>query len=66
MALTSLGEYTINNIIPACRGCNGSKNDKVFSEWYPKYKHYSKKREVFILKYLKYNKQNNQQLTFAI
>lgn len=60
--LTKGGEYTINNIIPACKICNSSKNNKDFLEWYPKYKYYSKKREKFILKYLGY-KDKEQQLT---
>lgn len=28
------GGYTQMNIIPACRECNGSKNDKYFEDWY--------------------------------
>lgn len=66
IALTRHGEYTVNNIIPSCRACNGSKKDKEFAEWYPKFRHYSKKREKIILNYLHYDKQNIQQLTFAI
>jgi 5-methylcytosine-specific restriction endonuclease McrA len=65
VSLTNGGEYTINNIIPACKSCNSSKNDKNFFEWYPTYKYYSKKRERFILDYLNY-KNNIQQLTLAI
>lgn len=65
LALTSAGEYTVNNIIPSCRSCNSSKNKYEFSKWYPKFRHYSKKREIFILKYLNY-KNNNQQLALSI
>jgi len=64
-ALSKGGEYTINNIIPACQKCNVSKKDKDFNDWYPKYKYYSKKREKFILDYLNY-KDGKQQLTIAI
>lgn len=47
------GEYSRRNIIPACHSCNSSKNGKGFLEWYPKYKYYSKERELFILRDLK-------------
>lgn len=52
--LTKLGEFTHNNIIPACKSCNSSKYNKDFSEWYPTYRYYSKKREKKILDYLGY------------
>lgn len=65
IALSKSGEYTHNNILPACRSCNASKNNKDFFEWYPKYRHYSKKREKFILEYLNY-KNNKQQLALAL
>lgn len=52
--LTKLGEFTHNNIIPACKSCNSSKGNKDFSEWYPTYRFYSKKREKKILDYLGY------------
>ena len=48
------GEYTHNNIIPACGSCNSSKRDKDFFEWYPNQDYFSKKREAAILKYLGY------------
>lgn len=57
--LSKGGEYTINNIIPACRSCNASKKDKLFSEWYPKYRYYSKKREKTILNFLNHEKDEN-------
>ena len=60
LALTRNGEFTINNIIPACRSCNGSKNNNDFFEWYPKYKYYNKKRKEKILKYLNYKKETQQ------
>lgn len=30
------GKYEVGNIIPACRHCNASKNDRDFEEWYLK------------------------------
>lgn len=60
------GEYTINNIIPACKSCNCSKNDRDFFEWYPRQKFYSKKREQKILKYLNYTKAGTQQLALTM
>jgi len=56
------GEFTNNNIIPSCASCNSSKNNKLFNEWYPKFKHYSKRRENKILNFLNY-KQGVQQLS---
>jgi hypothetical protein len=55
------GEFTINNIIPACKSCNSSKNNKCFFDWYPNYRHYSRCRERKILKYLNYDKSNTYQ-----
>lgn len=66
IALTKNGEYTHNNIIPACQTCNCSKGKKDFFEWYPNYMHYSKKRENFILKHLNYTNNGEQQLTIAL
>ena len=63
--LSKGGEYTHNNIIPACQSCNSSKNNKDFFEWYPKQKYYSKKREKKILDFLNY-KNGVQQLKLAI
>jgi len=60
--VTKDGEYSHNNIIPACKSCNDSKNAKSFFVWYPKFKHYSKQREQKILKYLGY-KNGIQQLS---
>jgi len=61
LALHKLGEHSHLNIIPACQSCNSSKGSKAFSEWYPTFKFYSKKREQKILKYLNY-KNGIQQL----
>ena len=52
--LAKNGEYTKNNIVPACPSCNVSKSDKDFFEWYPQQSFYSKKRERAIMKYLNY------------
>lgn len=59
------GEYSKDNIIPACKSCNCSKGPKDFFQWYPKYKHYSKAREKAILTYLGY-KNRTQQFTLTI
>ena len=56
IALSKGGEYTHNNIIPACRNCNPSKGDKDFFIWYPEFKYYSKERKNKILEYLNYKK----------
>lgn len=61
--LSKGGEYTHNNIIPACTSCNSSKHNKSFFEWYPNYEHYSKQRENKILNFLGYYKSNTQQLS---
>jgi len=62
--LTKGGGYTLSNIIPACKSCNPSKGNKDFFEWYPKYKHYDKNREQFILEYLGYIKDIKQLAPF--
>lgn len=54
--LAADGSYTIDNIVPACRKCNSSKNDSNFFEWYPKQKIYSVKRFNAIIKYLGYSR----------
>jgi len=65
IAVNNGGEYTHNNIVPACMVCNTSKNNKSFFDWYPKYRHYSKKREKAVLEFLCYDPNGYQQLKFA-
>lgn len=60
--VTKYGEFTKDNVIPACRSCNSSKNNRDFFEWYPTFEYYSKQREKKILEYLNYNKNKEQQL----
>ena len=59
--LSKGGEYTVNNIIPACKNCNSSKHDFDFFKWYRKQECYSEERERKILNHLGY-KNNVQQL----
>lgn len=59
--VVSDGNYTLNNIIPSCRRCNESKNDRDFFSWYPQQSFYSNRREAKILKYLNYVKPGEQQ-----
>lgn len=61
--LSKGGEYTINNIIPACASCNSSKQDSDFFDWYPKHESYSQAREKKILQYLNYESNKTQQLS---
>ena len=65
LALSKGGEYSHDNILPACGSCNSSKGSKDFTIWYPKYKHYSKKREKIIFDFLNY-KNNTQQLSISL
>lgn len=60
--LSKGGEYTVNNIIPACVSCNCSKGNRDFFEWYPRHKSYSQVREKKILEYLNYESNKTQQL----
>jgi len=60
--LSKGGEYTKDNIIPACKSCNSSKNDSLFATWFPRQLFYSKDKEEKILKYLGY-KNFKQQLS---
>jgi len=59
--LSKYGNYTKDNIIPACKTCNCSKNDKDFFEWYPEQEFYNKTREVKILNYLKLMEDENNE-----
>lgn len=43
------GGYVKGNIIPACRSCNASKNNKSLDEWYPLHDSYSIDREKKII-----------------
>lgn len=61
--LSEGGEYTHNNIIPACRSCNSSKNNSDFFEWYPQQEFYSKEKKKKILEYLNYKDERVQQLS---
>lgn len=46
------GHFTKNNILPACRTCNASKNNRDYFEWYSAQKFFSEERHLKILKYL--------------
>lgn len=46
------GPYSKENIVPACKRCNASKNKYDFKAWYMKQKFYSEYREERIIKYL--------------
>lgn len=63
--LTKSGEYTINNIVPACPSCNINKYNNDFFEWYPRQPFYSKFREKTILNYLHYQGQQQQLVLFV-
>lgn len=54
------GEFTVNNIIPACKSCNSKKHNSDFFEWYPQQEFYSKERERLILKHLKIRGENDE------
>lgn len=50
--VTKDGGFTVENIVPACRSCNSSKNNRSFFEWYLNYEFYSEDRQKKILEYL--------------
>lgn len=56
IAATNGGAYSKDNIIPACRSCNGGKKNKDFFEWYPQQQFYDQKKEKKILKYIEVQK----------
>jgi len=60
VALSKGGEYSEDNIIPACRTCNCGKSDKEFFKWYPKQTFHSEDRAKHILDYLGYHDTNQQ------
>lgn len=43
------GHLEYGNVVPACKSCNSSKNDRLFSEWYRDKDFYSTEREQRIL-----------------
>ena len=47
------GTYTKDNILPACKSCNSSKNNRDFATWYKSYKHYNEVRGAKIYQYIK-------------
>jgi len=57
------GEFSRDNILPACRSCNASKHTQDFFTWYPRQPFYSKQREQKILTHLNYDKNHQQQLS---
>lgn len=65
VALSSGGEYTHNNIIPACSHCNFSKGPKSFVEWYPTSNCYDKQREKKIMRFLHYTGASQQLTLFT-
>ena len=54
VALSKGGEYSHDNIIPACMSCNCSKNNRDFFEWYPDHSSYDKDRKQLLLNFLNY------------
>lgn len=46
------GDYSMGNIIPACRNCNSQKHDLVYDKWYPKQAFYSAERACRVAMYL--------------
>lgn len=46
------GEYTIRNIVPACKSCNCSKKDKDLKDWYFKQSFFSRQRLNKLKSYL--------------
>jgi 5-methylcytosine-specific restriction endonuclease McrA len=66
VALVNGGEYTRDNILPACINCNSSKNNKDFFDWYPEQKFYSATRERKILQYLNHDGKSQQITLLAL
>ena len=50
--LSKGGNYTKDNIVPACRNCNCRKHNKDFNTWYKEQKFYSEEKESKIINYL--------------
>lgn len=57
------GEYTVNNIIPACKSCNSSKHNSDVSDWYPRQEFFLEARMSKIYRYLRYDEHGTQQLS---
>jgi 5-methylcytosine-specific restriction endonuclease McrA len=64
ISLSKSGEYSCDNIIPACAKCNQSKGSNSFFDWFPRQLFYSKKREGKILMFLNY-RNGVQQLSIS-
>ena len=47
------GDYTVSNIVPACKRCNTSKLNKEMETWYREQKYYSAERLNKIQAYIK-------------
>lgn len=45
------GAHTALNVLPACKGCNASKYDSDFHDWYPRFEFYSEDRNSKITEY---------------
>ena len=45
------GDFVLGNIVPACKNCNRSKNNKSLNEWYPKQTFYNQTRLDTIVEY---------------
>lgn len=60
IALDSGGEYTADNIIPACRSCNSRKSNRSFFDWYKTHECYDETKKNFILEYLGYEDESQQ------
>lgn len=64
ISVTAGGEYTHDNIIPACQSCNSSKGNKDFFIWYKTSNCFDKQREKKIMRFLHYTG-SAQQLTLC-
>lgn len=51
--ITKGGNHVKNNIVPVCKRCNFSKQDKEFNFWYEQQDFYSPKQKSKIFEYLK-------------
>jgi hypothetical protein len=60
VALSAGGDYTIGNIVPACKSCNSSKCNVPLKNWYNRKDFFSKEMETKIYEYAA--KFNNKKL----